>query len=191
MPIYDHNGSAASEIKYLYDNNGSVNTQIGKVYDNNGTTNSLIYAGDEIYPGATVSTLQVNFGSYGNFYTYIESNSSNINSTVQYISVNLTGISTLTITGSFYAHGGGSGSGVWLATWAQLQNCKYPYYVVGAGSSSSNYTLLYRQNAGTSSGTVTKTWNVSGYSGTYYLAIGAYNQLTGNAGATINSVKAN
>lgn len=52
MPIYDHNGSATTEIGKLYDNNGSANTQIGKVYDNNGSANSLIYSAEEILIGS-------------------------------------------------------------------------------------------------------------------------------------------
>lgn len=43
MPIYDHDGSARTEIGKLYDYNGSAAAQIDKVYDYDGSANHLIY----------------------------------------------------------------------------------------------------------------------------------------------------
>lgn len=188
MAIKDYNGSAWSEIGKVYDFNGSANTQIGKVYDNNGSANTLIYTAEtQFYPGTGVQYLAANVGAYGDFYANVTNgeNDGNKNGTVCYIQVNLTGINSLQITGSFSTGtGGGLGgafSGCWLANSSQLNygNARYPYYTIGNGASSTYYTLMWRIGGSTATGTGT-TWNVADLSGTYYLCAGVYAQFPHN-----------
>lgn len=141
----------------------------------------------DFYPGATVSHLSVNVGSYGSFYTNC-SGVTNINSTVVYIPINLTGISTLHIVGSTTRSGTTSYAGAFLKGSVPSGNDAYPYYTVGQGSSSSYYEKMDRHV--NTSGSFDWTWDVSGLTGTHYLCLGCYfnGASTGSAGITVTSV---
>lgn len=144
------------------------------------------------YPGTTVQHLAANAGSYGDFYTNVPTGQNN-NSTVVYIPVNLTGVNSITITGSFKGGGGNSFAGVWLRSqtkWNDSGYQRYPYYTIGQGSSDTWYTLMYRVTGGGTSTSVT--WDVSSYSGTFYIAIGCYNNSgNGTASVSITKIKIN
>lgn len=43
MPIYDNDGTANREIGKIYDNDGYINREINTVYDNDGSANRLIF----------------------------------------------------------------------------------------------------------------------------------------------------
>ncbi len=43
MPIWDHNGSSYSSIKYIWDHNGSTYSKINRVWDHNGSSYSDIW----------------------------------------------------------------------------------------------------------------------------------------------------
>jgi len=178
MPIYDNDGSTNYQIGKLYDSDGTTSYQIGKVYDNDGTSNSLIYSAEaQFYPGASVGYRATNSGTVSGFSTTAP-NGDNINSTIAYIAVDLTGINTLTVTGYFDSAQTNTQSGAWLATYNQLfgnsdSGGRYPYYTVGPGVNTTYYTQMRRVLDGATASTFT--FDVSGLTGTYYLAIGVYN----------------
>lgn len=139
------------------------------------------------YPGTTVSNLAANVGSYGSFYTNC-SGVTNINSTVVYIPVNLTGISTLHVVGSTGRSGSTSYAGAWLVTNASATNNNWPYYTIGQGSESSRYEKMSRHVD--TSGSFDWSWDVSSLTGTHYLCLGCYfNGATDSAvSITVTSV---
>lgn len=196
MAAYDWNGSTRTALPSIKDWNNSNLTTIERAYDWNGTNISLIYSkSTTFYPGTTVQLLQANRGNYGSFYSNegVLAGTTNINGPVVYIAINLTGINTLSISCSGYSTGVSSCAGLWLASptqWADSYHQKYPYYTIGVGMSSAYYTLAHRCGDGSSIGDVS--WNVSAYSGTYYLACAVYLNAIGGtnctAGVTITSV---
>lgn len=56
MPMYDWNGTTATELGKAYDWDGTTTHQLGKGYDWNGTTNSLIYTAEVILSSTLTST---------------------------------------------------------------------------------------------------------------------------------------
>lgn len=178
-------------------NNGGTckfnGSDVEKIIFQSGSTSTTVWEAERLfYPGTTVQHLGVNSGSYGDFYTNVPTGTNN-NSTVVYIPVNLTGVNSITITGSFKGGGGNSFAGVWLRSqtkWNDSGYQRYPYYTIGQGSSDTWYTLMHRVTGGGTSTSVT--WDVSSYSGTYYIAIGCYNNTgSGTASATITKIKIN
>lgn len=140
----------------------------------------------KIYPGAEVKYLSAKTGNAGDFYTYA-SGTSNANSRTAYIPIDLTNYSTITIKSTVSAYSTSSYAGVWL-TDSTSGNQEYPYYTIGAGSSSSYYKLMNRiTNAGNY---LNFTWDVSSYTGTYYICIGAYfnGSSASTAGIKIHSI---
>lgn len=171
-----------------FNNGGTVTFNGSTVKEIKFGTTTVWEAERLFYPGATVGYLGANSGTYGAFYTNVPKGTNN-NSTVAYISVNLTGVNSITITGTFQGGGGNSFAGVWLRSqteWNDSGYQRYPYYTVGQGSSDTWYTLMHRVTGGGSSTSVT--WNVSSYSGTFYIAIGCYNN-TGNGTASVSITK--
>lgn len=141
----------------------------------------------DFYPGATVSNKPVNVGNYGSFYTNC-SGESNVNSTVVYIPVNLTDISTLYIVGSTSGSGNsGRYAGAWLCNTVDAIR-QWPYYTIGQGSEATYYERMSRYT--NSAASFTWSWDVSGLTGTHYLALGAYynGSGTGTAGITVTNV---
>ena len=184
MVIYDNDGTSNSEIGKLYDNDGTTNYQIGKVYDNDGTSNHLVYSAEEQYfPGTTPSRYSP--GGSGGYtanstnWSCSISNGTNVNSVTSYLKINMTGIKTITITGSSTWHGG-----VWLSNQSQFdskqQQLYHPYYIFYSPDSSA-----YVQKANNISSV---TWNVSSYSGNYYLFLGCYTNSNGDQSARVTSV---
>ena len=195
MAIYDADGTANLLIKYIYDNDATTNPQIYYVYDNDNTTNRMIYSRSvSFFPGTTVQVRATNRGNYGSFYVNegVVGGTTNVNGPVVYIPVNLTGINTLTINCTGYTTGVSSCAGIWLASPSLWSNDYYqgtPYYTIGVGTNTSYYTLVKRVIDGASLSSFS--WNVSAYTGTYYLACAVYlNSLGSNctAGVTITSV---
>ena len=184
MPILDFNGTTNSEIKTIKDFDGTTNYQIGKVYDFDGTSNHLIYSAEEQYfPGTTPSRYSPGgAGGYKANSTYWAcsiSNGTNVNSITSYLKINMTGIKTITITGDSTWQGG-----VWLSNQSQFdskqQQLYHPYYIFYAPDSSA-----YVQKANYISSV---TWDVSSYSGNYYLFLGCYTNSNGDQYATVTSV---
>lgn len=184
MVIYDNDGTSNSEIGKLYDNDGTTNYQIGKVYDNDGTSNHLVYSAEEQYfPGTTPSRYSP--GGSGGYtanstnWSCSISNGTNVNSVTSYLKINMTGIKTITITGSSTWHGG-----VWLSNQSQFdskqQQLYHPYYIFYSPDSSA-----YVQKANYISSV---TWDVSSYSGNYYLFLGCYTNSNGDQSARVTSV---
>lgn len=178
-------------------NNGGTckfnGSDVKKIIFQSGSTSTTVWERERLfYPGTAVQHLTANSGSYGDFYTNVPTGQNN-NSTVVYIPVNLTGVSSITITGSFKGGGGNSFAGVWLRSqteWNDSGYQRYPYYTIGQGSSDTWYTLMHRVTGGGSSTSVT--WNVSSYSGTFYIAIGCYNNSgNGTASVSITKIKIN
>lgn len=140
-----------------------------------------------LYPGATVQNKTANAGSYGAFWTNVPSGT-NYNSTFVYIEVDLTGINSITINGSWQGGGGNSFTGVVLMSSSQINNsnARYPYYYIGQGSSGTYYTKMQRGNF------TTVTWDVSSYNGNWYIGIGCYNNPgNGTARAEITEILIN
>ena len=184
MPI-DLNGTT-------FNNGGTCKfngSDVKKIIFQSGSTSTTVWERERLfYPGTTVQHLTANSGSYGDFYTNVPKATNN-NSTVVYIPVNLTGVNSITITGSFTGGGGNSFAGVWLRSQTQWNDSgyqRYPYYTIGRGSSNTWYTLMHRVTGGGTSTSVT--WDVSSYRGTYYIAIGCYNN-TGNGTASVSITK--
>lgn len=166
MALYYNNANVSSSANVFFNNQAAQN-----VYHNN----ALVWqhaAG--YYPGTSPQPKQVNTGSYGAFYSYVEGNTVNVNGTAVYIPVDLTGVRSLVLTGSISGTGFGM-AGWWLSTAGQFGNgiWNYPYYFLYAPDSS---LYLYRVDG---KGTTTVTWDVSGYSGTHYLGLGTYFNSTG------------
>lgn len=184
MAIYDNDGTINYIIGKLYDNNGTSNNQIGNVYDNDGTTNKLVYSAEEQYfPGTTPSRYSPGgAGSYianSTNWSCSISNGTNVNSVTSYLKINMSNIKTLTITGSSTWHGG-----VWLSNQSQFdskqQQLYNPYYIFYAPDSSA-----YVQKANNFSSV---TWDMSSYSGNYYLFLGCYTNSNGDQSASVTSV---
>lgn len=184
MAIYDNNRTTNYEIGQLYDNDGTSNHQIGNVYDNDGTSNHLIYTAEEQYfPGTTPSRYSP--GGAGGYtanstnWSCNVSNGTNVNSVTSYLKINMTGIKTITITGNSTGQGG-----VWLSNQSQFdskqQQLYHPYYIFYSPDSSA-----YVQKANNISSV---TWNVSSYSGNYYLFLGCCTNNSGNQSARVTSV---
>ena len=184
----------------LYYNNTSI-PQGNHVYINNQDCQKVIYNNVEVwkrsksfYPGSTPAAV-VNFNSsWGTFWASVATAGTNYNTPNVYIPVDLTGISTLTVTATFRATGVESYTGCWLCNSAQfeLYNQRYPYYTVGPGSEGKFYTILHRVVYNNSSSGVT--WNVSNLSGIYYFCIGSYVNSIGStctAEAIISSIIGN
>ena len=141
----------------------------------------------DFYPGTTASNKEIMVGNYGTFYTncYGETN---VNSTVVYIPVNLTGISTLYIVGSTSGSGtSGRYAGAWLCSSVDAI-VQWPYYTIGQVSDSSRYERMSRHT--NTAASFSWSWDVSGLTGTHYLALGAYynGSGTGTAGITVTNV---
>lgn len=184
MAIYDNDGTTNYIIGKLYDNDGTTNNQIGKVYDNDGTTNHLIYSAEEQYfPGTTPSRYSP--GGAGGYtanstnWSCNVSNGTNVNSVTSCLKINMTGIKTITITGSSTLQGG-----VWLSNQSQFdskqQQLYHPYYIFYSPDSSA-----YVQKANNISSV---TWDVSSYSGNYYLFLGCFTNSNGDQSARVTSV---
>lgn len=184
MAIYDYDGTSNHLIDKVNDYDGTSNHQIGKVYDWDGTTSHLIYSAEEQYfPGTTPSRYSPSgAGSYtanSTNWSCSISNGTNVNSVTSYLKINMTGIKTITITGNSTWHGG-----VWLSNQSQFdskqQQLYHPYYIFYSPDSSA-----YVQKANNISSV---TWNVSSYSGNYYLFLGCYTNSNGNQSARVTSV---
>lgn len=177
-------------------NNGGTakfnGTTLSKIVFN---TTTVWEAIKTFYPGATVYNLTANSGTYNTstFLTQVSSGQ-NQNSTTLYIQVDLTGISSIKITGTFQVSTVRGYAGVWISTPTQFNNYKdnqlrYPYYDVGPGASSTYYVQMQRINNTT--GTVsTYTIDTSSLTGTHYLCIGCYSNAStgGTLKAQITSV---
>ena len=184
MAMYDWDGTTARELGKAYDWDGTTARELGKGYDWDGTNACLFYSAEEQYfPGTTPSRYSPGGdGSYTANSTYWScsiSNGTNVNSVTSYLKINMTGIKTITITGNSTWHGG-----VWLSNQSQFDSKKqqlyYPYYIFYAPDSSA-----YIQKANNFSSV---TWDVSSYSGNYYLFLGCYTDGNGNQSARVTSV---
>ncbi len=177
---YAYNTSA-TQIKKRYAMIDSTATQVKKRYAMIGSTATLVYSAEEqIYPGATVKSLQVNAGSYStaNFKTNVTSSSSNQNSTTLYIAVDVTDYKTIKVTGNFTVSGGTfAHAGVFLLAPSKWNESyvKYPYYMIV----DSYYTQ--RKVVDSDASFTTHSFNVSSLTGTYYIAIGCYVNSTGGS----------
>lgn len=180
-----------------FNNGGTVTFNGSTVKEIKFGTTTVWKAETTIYPGATVSNLAANSGTYNNstFLTQVSSGQ-NQNSTTLYIQVNLTGISSIKVTGTFQVSTVRGYAGVWISTSTQFNSYKgnqlrYPYYDVGPGASTTYYVAMQRINNTT--GTVSSyTFNTSSLSGTHYLCIGCYynSSAGGTAKAQITSITA-
>lgn len=184
MAIYDNNGTTSHEIGAFYDNDGTSSFQIDKAYEYDGTAHYLIYSAEEQYfPGTTPSRYSPGgAGSYtanSTNWSCSISNGTNVNSVTSYLKINMSNIKTLTITGSSTWHGG-----VWLSNQSQFdskqQQLYNPYYIFYAPDSSA-----YVQKANNFSSV---TWDMSSYSGNYYLFLGCYTNSNGDQSASVTSV---
>ena len=184
MAIYDNDGTTIYEIGKLYDNDGTTSYQIGKLYDNDGPSNYLIYKAEEVlFPGTTPSRYSP--GGAGGYtanstnWSCNVSNGTNVNSVTSYLRINMAGIKTITITGNSTGLGG-----VWLSNQSQFdskqQQLYHPYYIFYAPDSSA-----YVKKANNISSV---TWDVSSYSGNYYLFLGCYTNSNGYQSARVTSV---
>lgn len=134
----------------------------------------------QVYPGTAVQSLAANAGTYGAFYTHLEGNAANnLNSTVAYIPVNLTGFQTMTIGCNCQTQAAlWSCAGIWLAApsqWGIAYVTQYPYYTVSLADEATQMryaTRMHRVNNG--GAFYSLTWDVSALSGTHYLAVGCY-----------------
>lgn len=127
-----------------------------------------------IYPGTTVQFKGSDTGTYGSFYVTVP-NGVNYNSKVAYIPVSLSGLSTLTVTGTLFTAQVRTYAACALMTSTQFSedHAAYPYY--WATNEGWNESDLYTRRVIQVDGTLTNwTFNVSSLSGTYYLAIGCY-----------------
>lgn len=184
MAIYDNNGTTSYEIGAIYDNDGTSSFQIGKAYEYDGTAHYLIYSAEEQYfPGTTPSRYSP--GGAGGYtanstnWSCNVSDGTNVNSVTSYLKINMTGIKTITITGSSTWFGG-----VWLSNQSQFdskqQQLYHPYYIFYSPDSSA-----YVQKA---NNIFSVTWDVSSYSGNYYLFLGCYTNSSGTQSASVTSV---
>lgn len=158
MPVYDNNGTTNSEIKKIYDNNGTTLSEIRKAYDNNGTTSSEIFTGAETFTVAGVKTsVYRTTGLQGS-------------STINTASFTLDGHSTI----SFQLSARLSGA---------YRNDYMPGHTVVALLYKSDGTEMTRVTldafgdgwpGNPLSGTTAVSWNVTNYTGTYYIQIYTY-----------------
>lgn len=184
--------------------NGTTFNNGGTVTFNGSTVKEIVFgtttvwkAETTIYPGATVSNLTANSGSYStaNFSTQVGSGT-NTSSTVLYVPIDLTDYTTITVTGTWSVTTVAGYSGCFISSASQHESYKtnqirYPYYTIGQGASSTYYVRMQRINNTT--GTVSSyTFDVSGLSGSHYLYIGCYfnNSSGGTAKAQITSITA-
>ena len=158
MPVYDYNGTTNSEIKKIFDNNGTTSSEIRKAYDNNGTTSSEIFTGAETFTVAGVKTqVYRTTGLQGS-------------STINTASFTLDGHSTI----SFQLSARLSGA---------YRNDYLPGHTVVALLYKSDGTEMTRTTlegfgdgwpGNPLSGTTAVSWNVTNYTGTYYIQIYTY-----------------
>ena len=184
MAMYDWNGTVGTDLGKAYDWDGTTSHQLGKGYDWDGTTGHLFYSAEEQYfPGTTPSRYSPGgAGSYtanSTNWSCNVSDGTNVNSVTSYLKINMTGIKTITITGSSTWFGG-----VWLSNQSQFDSKQeqlyHPYYIFYAPDSSA-----YVQKANNISSV---TWDASSYSGNYYLFLGCYTNSNGDQSASVTSV---
>lgn len=175
MPIFDHNGTASTQIGKVFDNNGTASTQIGKVFDNNGTANTLIYSSDMTLfdAGKTVEytggwNTAISSGASFNFIVgkklqiqqinYLASTSAKIISKAK---IAISGFSTLKFT--YTATKGGNGTFTY-----GISPVTTDWDVYDTATNLTKYTRL------SSSGSGTASVNVSGVSGSYYVRFSVF-----------------
>lgn len=179
MPIYDYDGTANNEIGRVYDNDGTANHQIGKVYDNDGTANSLIYSADgNVFPDMAWTGGGANDGTVttSSLQVILPEGSSKTNSSCRTASkVDLTNYSKLTFVVSQFNKGSGSGT---------------PQFSLGIDSDTTTHAhdSFYKYVKVTKTGTYTL--DVSGVSGSYYVAIAVWCSSVHNHGFTVTSITA-
>lgn len=158
MSVYDHNGTNSSEIKKLYDYNGTTNSEIKKAYDHDNTVAHEIFTGAETFTVAGVNT---------SVYRTTGLQGSN---TINTASFTLDGHSTI----SFQLSARLSGA---------YRNDYLPGHTVVAilyksGGTEMTRTTLDAFGDGWPysplSGTTAVSWNVTNYTGTYYIQIYTY-----------------
>ena len=181
MPIFDHNGTASTQIGKVFDNNGTASTQIGKVFDNNRTTNTLIYSSDMTLfdAGKTVEytggwNTTISSGASFNFIVgkklqiqqinYVASTSAKIISKAK---IAISGFSALKF--SYTATKGGNGTFTF-----GLSPVTTDWDVYDTATNLTKYTRLSASGSGTAS------VNVSGVSGSYYVRFSVFGS-TGNS----------
>lgn len=179
-----------------FNNGGTVTFNGSTVKEIKFGSTTVWKAENVLYPGATVSNLSANSGSYStaNFNVQVSSGT-NTNSTTLYIQVDLTDYTTITVTGTFQVSTRRGYAGVWLSNASQWSSysgyLRYPFYTIGQGANSTYYVAMQRINNTT--GTVSSyTINTSSLSGTHYLCIGCYfnNSAGGTATAHVTKITA-
>jgi len=179
--------------------NGTTLNNGGGTKSYNGTALKTIKYGSVVvwqdqtqyYPNATVSYKGSSTGTWGAFYVTLP-NGVNYNSKVAYIPVNVSNISTLTVTGTLSTTQPRTYAACALMSATQLaeDHSALPYY--WATNEGWNEPSLYTYRVFRADGTTNNwTFNVASLSGTYYLAIGCYvnnDYSAASASATITRV---
>ena len=118
----------------IRDYDGTTSHQIGSMRDYDGVASHLIYSAEEQYfPGTTPSryspggaySYTANSANFTNWSCNV-SDGTNVNSVTSYLKINMTGIKTITITGSSTWFGG-----VWLSNQSQFDSKQQQLYQYG------------------------------------------------------------
>lgn len=174
--IYGYN-TAATQIKKRYAHNGTTAKQVKKKYAHNGTTAVLVYSADgNIFPDMAWTGQGANTGtvSSSSLKVILPRGSGKTNSSCRTTSkVDLTNYSKITFVVSQYnnvSSGGHFSVGIDNDTTTHTQDSFYKYKSV--------------------TGTGTLTLDVSGVTGSYYIAIAVWNSGDENNGFTVTTITA-
>ncbi len=195
MPIYDNNGTTSYEIGKVYDYDGTTSHQIGKVYDYNGTASGLIYTAEtQYYPGGAVTCLLSDGATCRDSGSDILAQTPNTSgcTAVAYVAVDLTDVTTLTITGflkkSAYQYAQISLRSTPIA-WAG--GTADPAPAVLAITNADGLNIQHQEATTETPVSVTLDWDVSALSGVHYVSAAAYSGSDAGADsyAQITSIK--
>lgn len=169
--------------------NGSSWQILGGILYQNGKAAQSYDNTVQFYPGATVYSTSgtSDIHDKDGFHIWQKSSSTNDNTAILYIEVDVTNINTLTVTGHFGVTNTNGYVGIWLHNSITI---KQPYYTIGQGSDPANYTLMQRitgasntQKDPTTYDIITPSFSfdVSGLTGIYYLHLGGYANCTSSS----------
>ena len=173
MPMYDWNGTTATELGKAYDWDGTATHQLGKGYDWDGTTNSLIYSAEEVFyengilsrhwDAEIASATACHVTDNGE---YITVGAYNGNSAMCAWKVDVTGYNTLELTASYNSATADGAFRIFAVP-------HYPNYPSNPRWSGSAYAGLESGNLGSSKYTASGTYtlDVSSLSGEIYVGI--------------------
>lgn len=176
MPSYDYNGTDSFVHKKIVDWDGTTSNVIAKGWDWNGTTSTLFYSGDgNIFPGMAWTGQGANAGtvSSSSLKVILPNNSGKTNSSCRTSSkVDLTNYSKITFVVSGFDNTGGG------------------EFSVGIDNDTSTYehSSFYKYLNVSKNGTYTL--DVSGVSGSYYIAIAVWDPWSEGQGFTVTSITA-